>query len=144
MNPLRRTPAAIVAALKNCCRCAQAGERWDRIAGKAYCPRCQEALALGEVEPLRERTSSNHCSVCDLKGTVSFQTFPLEGAAPVEMDLCPEHLRGLLSRRLGPHAFHQLQRQLQLLDLSAADVFLLHEAFYDPLGRAQQPILELS
>lgn len=144
MNPLRRTSATIGAAAKHCCRCAQAGDRWDRIAGKAYCPRCQEALALGESEPLRERTSSNHCSVCDLKGTVSFQTFPLEASLPLEMDLCSEHLRGLLSRRLGPHAFHQLQRQLKLLDLTAADVFLLHEAFYDSLGRARQPILEMS
>jgi len=144
MDSLRIAPSQSRPKVAACCRCQSAKRNWDRIAGKAYCPRCQEALALGEVEPLRERTSSNHCSVCDLKGTVSFQTFPLEGAAPVEMDLCPEHLRGLLSRRLGPHAFHQLQRQLQLLDLSAADVFLLHEAFYDPLGRAQQPILELS
>src|SRR5437660_692549 len=144
MNPLRRLTGETLAALKTCCRCSRAGERWDRIAGRAYCPRCQEALAQGEGEPLRERTAASHCCICDLKGTVCFQTFPLESPAPVEMDLCPEHLRGLLSRRLGSHAFHQLQRQLGLLELTAEDVFLLHEAFYDTLGRPRQPILEVS
>jgi hypothetical protein len=61
----------------------------------------------------------------------------------VEIELCPEHIRALVARRLGPHAFEQLRRQLQVLGLEVAEVFLLHEAFYDPMGRALQPALEI-
>jgi len=35
-----------------CCRCGLDRDRWDRIAGKTYCPNCQEDLAMGEGEPL--------------------------------------------------------------------------------------------
>jgi hypothetical protein len=53
--------------------------------------------------------------------------------------LCAEHLRALVGRRLGPHAFEQIRRQLTRLDLNVTDIFLLHEAFYDEHGRALQP-----
>ena len=69
-------------------------------------------------------------------------TFPLQSTTPVEMDLCPEHLRALLGRRLGPYAFHQIRRRLHLLGLGVELIFLLHEAFYDEQGRALQPALE--
>jgi hypothetical protein len=48
-------------------------------------------------------------------------------------------MRGLVGRRLGPHAFEQLRRQLYALELETREIFLLHEAFYDPSGRALQP-----
>jgi hypothetical protein len=35
-----------------------------------------------------------------------------------------------------------LRRQLRVLGLEAAEVFLLHEAFYDEFGHALQPAVE--
>jgi len=125
-----------------CCRCGDESRFWDRIAGKTYCPNCTEELALGEADPIIERTDKRRCTVCHHLGTVRFLTFPLNSRRPVEMDLCSEHLRALVGRRLGPHAFEQLRRQLVSLDLEVADIFLLHEAFYDPQGRAIQPAIE--
>jgi hypothetical protein len=58
------------------------------------------------------------------------------------MDVCSEHLRALVGRRLGPHAFEQMRRQLFGLGLEVTNIFLLHEAFYDEQGRAIQPALE--
>jgi hypothetical protein len=125
-----------------CCRCASAERRWDRIAGKAYCPDCQEALVMGLADPLVERTEKRLCSICSRLGTVRFLTYPLQTAIPVEMDFCPEHLRGLLGRRLSMAAFAQLRRGLGLLGLNAEQIFLLHDAFYDEHGRALQPAAE--
>jgi hypothetical protein len=86
-----------------------------------------------------ERVDKNRCAICFHQGTVRFLTFPLHSTRPVEVDLCSEHLRALVSRRLGPHAFEQLRRQLFALGLEVGAIFLLHEAFYDPNGRALQP-----
>jgi hypothetical protein len=58
------------------------------------------------------------------------------------MDLCPEHVRALLGRRLSTSAFEQLRRRLRTLDLGVEQIFLLHDAFYDERGRALQPALE--
>jgi hypothetical protein len=112
---------------------------WDRIADKAYCPDCQEAVVVGRAEPIIERTRKQRCAVCSAEGTVAFGSFPLNSLQAIEVELCPEHLRGLLGRRLGTHAFAQLRRQLAQLGLSVNDIFLLHDAFYDPQGRALQP-----
>ena len=60
----------------------------------------------------------------------------------MEFDLCAEHLRGLVARRLGPHAFEQLRQQLFSLSLDVAQIFLLHEAFYDHQGKVL-PAVEL-
>jgi hypothetical protein len=60
------------------------------------------------------------------------------------MDLCPEHLRSLLARRLGPYAFNQIRRQLQAAGFDVEDLFLLHGAFYDAQGRALHPAYENS
>ena len=125
-----------------CCRCTDDSRFWDRISGKTYCPNCLEALALGEGDPLILRTDRKHCAVCHHMGTVRYVTFPLHSRRPIEMELCAEHLRALVARRLGPHAFEQLRRQLQTLGLEVAEVFLLHEAFYDSCGRAIQPAIE--
>jgi len=141
MDGLRITATADVPARAECSRCAAAGERWDRIAGKTYCPNCQELLALGEAPPLIERTTKHRCAACQHVGTVSFLTFPLQQNRGIEIDLCPEHLRSLLGRRLGPSAFHQLRRQLSALGLETEELFLLHGAFYDGNGRALQPAL---
>ena len=111
-----------------CSRCADQSRWWDRIAGKTYCPNCLEALAMGEGDPMVARTDQRRCA--------------LHSRRPVEMELCSEHVRALVGRRLGPHAFEQLRRQLHGLGLESAEVFLLHEAFYDEHGRALQPAVE--
>jgi hypothetical protein len=142
MDSVRQASPDQVSVWVPCSRCAEKDRRWDRIAGKAYCPNCQEALAVGEAEPLIERTERRLCAACSRQGTIALTTFPLDAPRPVEIDLCPEHLRGLLGRCLAPHAFHQLRRQLFLLGVGAAEVFLLHESFYDSHGRALQPAIE--
>jgi hypothetical protein len=81
--------------------------------------------------------------VCHHQGTVRYVTFPLHSRRPVEIELCAEHIRAMVGRRLGPHAFEQLRRQLSNLSLDASEIFLLHDAFYDAEGRALQPALEL-
>jgi hypothetical protein len=125
-----------------CCRCGLDRDYWDRIAGKTYCPNCQEDLAMGEGEPLIERTEKNRCVICARVGTLRFLTYPLRAKVPVEMDLCPEHLRALVGRCLRPQAFRQLCRRLAHLRLSSGEIFLLHDAFYDKKGRALQPAVD--
>jgi len=142
MESLRMAPSQRLPAVLPCCRCVSAERSWDRIAGKAYCPDCQEALIMGLAAPLVERTEKRPCSICGRIGTVRFLTFPLQSSTPVEMDFCPEHLRALLGRRLSMAAFAQLRRGLRLLGLSADQIFLLHDAFYDEYGRALQPAVE--
>jgi hypothetical protein len=142
MDSLRLTPADSVFPKIPCCRCGDASRYWDRVAGKTYCPNCLEALALGQAPPLVERTERRRCAVCHYQGTVRYLTFPLHSRRPVEIELCGEHLRAMVGRRLGPHAFEQLRRQLTALGLEASALFLLHEAFYDQQGRALQPAVE--
>ena len=144
MDSMRLAPVDSVFPRLSCCRCADDSRSWDRIAGKTYCPNCLEALAMGESDPISERVDKRRCAVCYHLGTIRFLTFPLHSRRPVEMDLCAEHLRALVGRRLGPYAFEQLRRQLYVLGLDTNDVFLLHEAFYDENGRALQPAGEWS
>jgi hypothetical protein len=126
-----------------CGRCGRNGGRWDRIAETPYCPHCQESLALGEAEPLILPTAKNRCAVCDHVGTVQFLTFPLQAPDALVLDLCPQHLRGLIGRHMGPFAYHQLRRQLDAMGINVNDIFLLHEAFYDMYGRALHPLSDL-
>jgi hypothetical protein len=142
MDPVRLVSQDNLLSPTPCCRCSRCDERWDRIAAKVYCPNCQEAVVLGETAPLIERTEKRSCAVCDRSGTVCFRTFPLQSPTPLDIDLCPEHLRALLARRLGPRSFHQLRRQLARLGFTATEIFLLHDAFYDEQGRALQPAFE--
>lgn len=142
MKSLRIVPNQRLRAVLPCCRCASAERNWDRIAAKAYCPECQEALVMGLADALVERTEKNHCAICSRLGTVRFLTFPLQIPTAVEMDLCPEHLRALLGRRLSTVAFGQLRRRLKQFGLNVERIFLLHEAFYDEHGRALQPAVE--
>lgn len=142
METLRLAPADSVFPKIPCCRCGDSTRYWDRIAGRTYCPNCLEALAIGEAPPLAERTDRRRCAVCHHLGTVRYLTFPLHSRRPVEADLCSEHLRALVARRLGPHAFEQLRRQLVNLGIEVSAVFLLHEAFYDGQGRALQPAVD--
>lgn len=143
MDSLRIASREEVPDLENCSRCQEAGRRWDRIAGTAYCPNCQEQLIQGEGPPLILRTEKQRCAICDGLGTVAFLTFPLQARSPLEMQLCPEHLRALVGRWLEPHAFHQLRRQLQAIGVDAEEVFLLHGAFYDSQGHASMPAVHL-
>lgn len=143
MDSLRMASVHEEEVFPACCRCGGDHRLWDRIAGRAYCPGCQESLVHGESEPLVERTEPQRCAACSHLGTVCFLTFPMDHPTAVEMDLCPVHLRALLGRRLGPFAYHQLLRQLHGLGYQANDIFLLHDAFYDDLGRALEPIAEL-
>ena len=139
MESLRLAPPDSVFPKIACCRCSDGARPWDRIAGKTYCPSCLELLALGEADPMVERTDRRRCAVCHHQGTLRYLTFPLRSRRPIEIDLCAEHMRGLVGRRLGPHAFEQLRRQLYTLGVETREVFLLHEAFYDRCGRALQP-----
>lgn len=143
MNSLRITAVDQSTHGGPCCRCGTGERRWDRIAGKPYCPNCQESLAQGEGPPLIEPTEKNACAICSEAGTVRYLTFPLHASSAVEIDLCPEHLRGLLGRRLGPYAFHQLRRRLLVHGIDVEEVFLLHAAFYDRHGRALHPAVEV-
>lgn len=142
MESLRIARVESLSTLPPCCRCAKGDRPWDRIADKAYCPNCQEALVMGEAPPLIERTQPSRCAVCAQAGTVAFQTLPLHGSDPIDMDLCPAHLRALLGRMLEPQAYHHLCRRLTTLQLGPEDIFLLHGAFYDAQGRALQPAVE--
>jgi hypothetical protein len=142
MEGMRLVEGLTLSALIPCMRCQSDGCPWDRIAGKPICPDCQEALALGEAPALVERAERKRCLVCQHLGTVRYLTFPLRSTEAVEFDLCPRHFEALLSRRLDRHAHLQLSRQLNSLGLSAKQVFLLHEAFYDDNGRALQPVPE--
>jgi hypothetical protein len=141
MDSLRVTPRESVPPSAGCCRCREPNPRWDRIAGRAFCPNCQEQLAQGEAEPLVLKTQPNGCAVCDRMGTVCYLTYPLQAPAPVEIELCPVHLRDLLGRCLEPGAFQQLRRRLRAIELDSDVIFLLHEAFYDAHGRASLPAL---
>lgn len=142
MESIRLAPPDSVFPRIACCRCADDSRPWDRIAGKTYCPSCQESLALGEADPVCERVDRRRCAICHHQGTIRYLTFPLHSRRPVEVDLCAEHVRALIARRLGPHSFEQLRRQLCALGLEVADIFLLHDAFYDEHGRALQPAVE--
>ena len=140
MDGLRVVKGKGLAPLAPCSRCQATGCPWDRVADQPICPDCQEMLALGEGEPLRERVAKRPCAACPQVGTIRFLTFPLHAAYPVEIDLCPRHFHALLKRRLDHQAFHQLARKLQALGLAPRQVFLLHEAFYAEDGRPLQPI----
>ena len=140
MESLRLVTPDTAEAAEPCCRCGAAGQAWDRLAGSAFCPDCEETLARGDGPPLVARTERRACCVCDRHGTVRYRTQPLHSAALLELDLCPEHFRALLGRSLGPFAYQQLCRQLRALRVGVEQVFLLHDAFYDPHGRALQPV----
>jgi hypothetical protein len=142
MGSLRMAPSQRHLTTLPCCRCASTACHWDRIAGKAYCPECQEALVVGLADPLVEPTEKNPCAACGRIGAVCFLSFPLHASTPVEIDLCPEHLRALLGRCLRPPAFGQLRRRLQRLHLDVERIFLLHDAFYNQQGQALQPATE--
>jgi hypothetical protein len=140
MEGLRQVSGDGLTPRAPCSRCAATGCPWDRIGDKPICPDCQEQLALGEGDPLVERLRPLRCAVCHLRGTVPYLTYPLHARDPLEVDLCPGHFRALMGRRLEGAAFAHLVRQLQALGLNAHQVFLLHEAFYDPEGRPLQPV----
>jgi hypothetical protein len=123
-----------------CSRCPARGCHWDQLVGQPICPDCQAALLRGEADPLMLRREQRACAVCGQAGTVRYLTFPLHEPQPVEIDLCPGHLRGLMARRLSRRAFRQLRRQLNLLGLAVEQVFLLHESFYDENGVALRPL----
>jgi hypothetical protein len=140
MESLRLATAGNVSSRLACSRCGDDSRNWDRIASRSYCPQCLERLAAGESEPIVERVDASRCAVCYHLGSVRYLTYPLHADRPIEVDLCGEHLRALIARRLGPHAFEQIRRQLLLLSLRPNSVFLLHDAFYDLHGRALQPV----
>jgi hypothetical protein len=81
--------------------------------------------------------------VCNQIGTLCFLTLPLGSLQALAFDLCPEHFRALIGRRLDRRAFRMLRTELFRLGLVPQLIFLLHEAFYDERGRALQPALEV-
>jgi hypothetical protein len=142
MDGLRMISATGISPLAPCCRCQSTGCPWDRIGDNVICPDCQEQLAMGEGEPLVEKLRKSACAVCGQVGTVRYLTFPLHAREPMEIDLCPTHFHGFIGRRLDRSAYRILGRRLQELGLSARQVFLLHEAFYDERGHPIQPVPE--
>jgi hypothetical protein len=97
-------------------------------------------LLRGEGAPLLLRRERRGCAICEQLGTVRYLSFPLHEAEPIEIDLCPAHLRDLMARRLTSRAFQRLRRQLNLLGLAVEQIFLLHESFYDENGLALRPM----
>ena len=142
MEGLRMVSGTGHSPLAPCCRCQSTGCPWDRIGEHVICPDCQEQLVLGEGDPLVEKLRNNGCAVCNHLGTVRYLTFPLHAREPMEIDLCPEHFHAFIARRLDRSAFRILGKRLQALGLSARQVFLLHEAFYDDRGHPIQPVPE--
>jgi hypothetical protein len=142
MAGMRKIPWDTLTPLVPCTRCKATGCHWDRVAGKAICPDCQEDLALGRGEPFIERTEKHRCTICSHLGTLRYVTFPLVPTDPIEMDLCGDHVRALVGRHLHPHSFLKLRRLLASLELRSEHIFLLHEAFYDTKGLALQPALQ--
>lgn len=141
---MRFAPADAVFQKLPCGRCADQQRYWDRIDGKVYCPNCVEDLVNDEGDPVGFTILQIRCAICQHLGAVSFQTFPLHAHHPLDVELCSEHLRALLARRLTPLAFKILQIQLLTVGVDARMIFLLHEAFYDELGNALQPAQEIS
>jgi hypothetical protein len=91
---------------------------------------------------LRADLESRRCAGCERTGTLRYLTYPLHSERPLEIDLCGRCFGALLGRRLEHGAFHRLLRRLHTVGVSARQVFLLHEAFYDDQGRPLQPIPE--
>ena len=56
MDSMRLAPNGSVFPQIPCCRCEDNTRAWDRLAGKTYCPNCMESLAVGEAEPVVEKT----------------------------------------------------------------------------------------
>ena len=143
MTGLRIVAGAEALPTHPCSRCQADGCPWDRIADKPICPDCQEKLALGEGPPLLEKPDpQNCCAICERPGTVRYLTYPLHLQQPLEIELCASHLQALLYRRLDRSAFQLLVERLESLSVTTQQVFLLHNAFYDPGGRPLQPIVE--
>jgi hypothetical protein len=143
MESMRLMTGSGQSPLAPCGRCQAVGCPWDRIGTQVVCPDCQEQLARGEGEPLIEKVAPNRCcAVCNTQGAVRYLTFPLHGRDPLEIDLCPKHFHALLERRLDRYAYRTLSRHLTRMGLSARQIFLLHEAFYDERGRPLQPVCE--
>lgn len=107
------------------------------------CPDCQETLLRGEGEPLLLRRERKCCAICAREGTIPYLTFPLHESEPIEIDLCPSHLRDLMARRLTRRSYQRLRRQLNLFGLAVEQIFLLHESFYDETGTALRPLPEV-
>jgi hypothetical protein len=143
MNTLRWLTENRVDPRQPCGRCDSSGCAWDRIGGEPICPDCQEALAQGIAAPLIARCERRPCAVCAHIGALRYVTFPLGAKEPLELDLCPQHFRDFVGRRLDSESFAQLRRGLERVRLSPRNIFLLHEAFYDEAGEALQPALEV-
>ena len=126
-----------------CSRCGAIGCHWDCLVGQPTCPDCQVELLRGEGNALVLKRERRGCAICEQLGTVRYLTLPLHESEPVEIDLCPSHLRDLMARRLTRRAFKRLRRQLNLLGLAAEQIFLLHESFYDDAGAALRPMREV-
>jgi hypothetical protein len=139
MAGVRSLPPEEAATPSHCSRCGATGCVWDQIGGVAICPDCQETLICGEGEPIQFRLDRRACAACESSGTVAFVTVPLRAGA-LRIDLCPAHLRALLGRGLHRRDFLEICRQLQSAGLTPGQIFLLHEAFYDPHGKALQPV----
>src|SRR5438128_1827378 len=72
MSSLRVVHNAVEGARCPCSRCSATGCHWDRVAGYAVCPDCQEGLLRGESAPLVLPREGRACAVCKLPGTIRY------------------------------------------------------------------------
>src|SRR5262245_26442163 len=144
MSSIRIISNSTHSPYRPCARCSATGCHWDCLAGQPICPDCQESLLRGESDALVLRREQSNCCVCVQGGTVPYLTYPLHETQALEIDLCPEHLRDMMARRLSVRAFRRLRRQMNLLGVAVEQIFLLHESFYDESGTALRPLSEMS
>ena len=146
MRFLHNAPPRCPASRPPCSHCNFPGiALFDRVGDVVVCPDCQALAVRGELSPALALSLNvgRACLFCNQTGTIPFVTWPLHGERALEFDLCPDHLRALLGRRLEPDQLRQVHRHLYSIGLQPRQVFLLCEAFYDEAtGKALLPVPE--
>lgn len=133
---------SIKASAKPCCRCGANNNVWDKVGPHPICYECQEKLAANACEVWRFATRHGRCAVCDEAQVVPFASLPVHAGKALEIELCGQHLRDVLGRRLSKRAFRVLRAVLEDAGISTGEIFLLHGAFYNERGNALQPVEE--
>ena len=113
MESIRLASADSIFPKIPCCRCGDQSRWWDRIAGKTYCPNCLEGAGRwGKAIRWLRAPTADAARFAIISARCATSPSRSHSRRPVEMELCSEHVRALVARRLGPHAFEQLRRQL--------------------------------
>ena len=120
MESLRLAPADSIFPKIPCSRCADHSRGGTGSSAKPIARTASKRWRGERRSPLWKKPIAGVVAICHHLGTVRYVTFPLHSRRPVEMELCSEHLRALIVRRLGPHGFEQLRRQLHNLGIEVA------------------------